>query len=302
MTATAVRSAAPAKINLYLHVTGVRAPNEDKPGFHTLDSLVVFAAIQDVVSAEPADDITLTADGPFADGIPLDQNNLIVRAAHALRTLSATTSGARLHLTKRLPVTSGIGGGSADAAANLRVLCRLWHINTYSRDMNRLALDLGADVPVCLTGKAAFMGGVGEALAPPPPLPEAWFVLVNPGVPVSTPDVFKARTGGFSSEGRFGYAPRNAGELAALLSARRNDLEAPARKLVPVIGDVLTTLSAQSGCLLARLSGSGATCFGLFGGAEAASQAALALSGAHRDWWVRPASMETRTARLDKAL
>jgi 4-diphosphocytidyl-2-C-methyl-D-erythritol kinase len=302
MTPAPVRSAAPAKINLYLHVTGVRAEGEEKAGFHTLDSLVVFASVQDVVSAEPGDGLSLSADGPFADKVPLDDGNLVLRAARALRDLAGTDRGAALHLTKRLPAAAGIGGGSADAAAALRALCRLWEIAPDPAALSRLALDLGADVPVCLAGKAAFMAGVGELLAPAPRLPEAWFVLVNPGVAVATPDVFRARAGGFSGDGRFAYAPRDARELAALMGARRNDLEEAARSVAPVIGDVLAALAAQPGCLLARLSGSGATAFGLFATAEASSQAALALAGAHPDWWVRPAALETDTRRLDAAL
>lgn len=291
------RSAAPAKINLYLHVTGKRPD-----GYHTLDSLVVFAGIQDVVVARPAETLALETDGPFAGAVPAGPDNLVLRAASALADAMGVAAGARLTLTKRLPVASGIGGGSADAAAALRALCRLWGLAPDAAVLDRIALRLGADVPVCLHGKAAFMGGIGEQLAPVPALPETWLVLVNPGVAVATPDVFRARTGDFSPPGRFSYAPRDAAELAALLRARRNDLEAPSVALVPVIADVTTALAAEEGCLLARLSGSGATVFGLFGGAEAATRAALSLAARHPGWWVRPASLETNARRLERDL
>lgn len=292
-----MRSAAPAKINLYLHVTGKRAD-----GYHTLDSLAVFAGIQDVVGAQPADGLSLSIDGPFADAVPAGSGNLVLRSAQALADAAGVRAGAHLTLTKRLPPASGIGGGSADAAAALRVLRRLWGVEPGDAAMDRIALALGADVPVCLHGKAAFMGGIGEHLAPPPALPECWLVLANPGIPVSTPDVFRARSGPFSPDGRFTYAPSNAAELAALLGARRNDLEAPATALVPAIADVKAALAATDGCLLARLSGSGATVFGLFGAAESASAAALALARRHPGWWVRPASLETNALRLDRDL
>lgn len=288
-------AAAPAKINLYLHVTARR-----DDGYHILDSLVAFAAIQDVITAEPAIDLSLVIDGPFADALPTDDSNLILKTARALQAATGVTAGARLTLTKRLPVASGIGGGSTDAAATLRLLCRLWDVHPADTVLHDLALSLGADVPVCLGGKAAFMGGIGDKLAPPPALPETWIVLVNPGVAVSTPEVFAARTGDFSSDGRFSYAPANAGELAGLLGARRNDLTDAAISICPVIADVLAALEAQPGCLLARLSGSGATGFGLFAKAEAATQAALALAVAHPDWWVRPASLETDINRLNQ--
>lgn len=297
MTDDAVKAAAPAKINLYLHVTGKR-----DDGYHILDSLVVFAGIQDVVSATIADTLTFGVDGTFADQVPLGGDNLVLKAAEALRKATGCSLGAHLQLTKRLPVASGIGGGSADAAATLRALCTLWNLSPSPDTLSALALSLGADVPVCLAGKAAFMSGIGEKLAPAPTLPEAWLVLANPGIPIATPDVFKARTADFSKDGRFSYAPGTVSELAGLLGARHNDLEAPARALAPVIDDVLTAMTAEKGCLLSRLSGSGATVFGLFGNAERATQAALTLASAYPDWWVRPASLETNAMRLDQNL
>ena len=155
-----------------------------------------------------------------------------------------------------------------------------------------LALELGADVPVCLAAKAAFVGGIGEKLVPAPALPPVWLVLVNPGVALSTSKVFAARGGGFSADGRFAYPPGNAGELAALLSARRNDLTEAATGLEPAVGEALDALAAAPEALLARMTGSGATCFGLFADVDTATQAALALGRAHPDWWIKPATLE----------
>ncbi|MCP5366146.1 MAG: 4-(cytidine 5'-diphospho)-2-C-methyl-D-erythritol kinase [Hyphomicrobiales bacterium] len=286
---------APAKINLYLHVLGRRAD-----GYHLLDSLAAFAGIQDVVAARPADDLTLTIAGEHAGDAPVDDTNLVLRAARLLAETAGVAPGAALTLTKRLPVASGMGGGSADAAATLKALDRLWGLGTAPADLMRLGLMLGADVPVCLGGRAAFMGGIGADLAPAPALPPASVLLVNPGVAVQTPAVFRARTGPFSQPGRFDYAPADAGELAALLQARTNDLTEAAIALQPVIETVLTALEACPGVLLARMTGSGATCFGLFADAGDAAAAALALGPANPGWWVKAASLESDAARLDR--
>ncbi len=283
---------APAKINLYLHVTGRR-----DDGYHLLDSLIAFAGIHDIVSARPADDFSLVMDGPFANGLPADSDNLVLRAARRLAAVAGIDRGAALSLTKRLPMAAGLGGGSSDAASTLRALHDLWGLHMAEQALGELALELGADVPVCLAAKAAFVGGIGEKLAPAPVLPPAWLVLVNPGVALSTPRVFAARDGGFSADGRFAYAPGDAGELAALLQARRNDLTEAAIALEPVVGDVLRALAAVPEVLLSRMTGSGATCFGLFAHVDAATQAALALGRAHPDWWIKPATLEGDVAR-----
>jgi 4-diphosphocytidyl-2-C-methyl-D-erythritol kinase len=269
---------APAKINLHLHVVGRRAD-----GYHLLDSLVVFAGIGDRLTVSPSDQLTLSVTGPFAAGLAAEADNLVLRAARALADRAGVQATGALVLEKNLPVASGIGGGSADAAAALRLLCRFWRLDP---DLpGQLATGLGADVPVCVTGAPALMSGIGEILAPAPPLPVAGIVLVNPGVAVSTPSVFRARVGGFSDPVRFpGHGWRDAGSLAAALLTTRNDLEPPARLLMPAIGDVLDALAAIPGCLLTRMSGSGATCFGLFATPQAAEAAAGTIS---RDgWWV----------------
>ncbi|MCK6454110.1 MAG: 4-(cytidine 5'-diphospho)-2-C-methyl-D-erythritol kinase [Alphaproteobacteria bacterium] len=275
------RAAAPAKLNLYLHVVGKR---ED--GYHLLDSLVAFADVHDTVTAVGSDRLSLKLDGPFGAALTAEPDNLVLRAARRLAELGGVEPRARLRLIKRLPVASGIGGGSADAAAALRVLAALWKLEPAAGDLNKLAMGLGADVPVCLGGRAVYMGGIGEKLAPAPALPPAGLVLVNPGVPLSTPPVFKARTGPFSEPARFTQAPRDARALAKLLEARRNDLARPAIALLPAIDRVLAALARSGGCLIARMSGSGATCFGLYADRAAAAQAGRAIGEAEPGWWV----------------
>lgn len=271
---------APAKINLTLHVTGRRAD-----GYHLLDSLVVFAGVGDRVSGTLADPPALTVEGPMAAGLSGEGDNLVLRAARAMGV------PARIVLEKHLPVSSGIGGGSADAAATLRLLARL---SGRALPDAAAVLALGADVPVCLAGRPVRMTGIGEGLAPLPPLPDAWLVLVNPGVAVSTPAIFRALA-------RADNAPlprdiprmRSAAEMAAFLMMQRNDLEPPAVALEPVIGRVKAALTAQAGCLMARMSGSGATCFGLFADPLAAHAAAGAIRAAEPGWWVADAAMLT---------
>ncbi|MSO84818.1 MAG: 4-(cytidine 5'-diphospho)-2-C-methyl-D-erythritol kinase [Rhodospirillales bacterium] len=288
-----VRVAAPAKVNLYLHVVG-RRPD----GYHLLDSLVAFAGIGDTLEVRAAPDISLAIEGPFANRIPKGEDNLVLRAARALAQATGA-GGAAIRLVKRLPPAAGIGGGSADAAATLRALIRLWDARLDPRALARLALGLGADVPVCLAGQTAFVGGIGEDLAFAPALPSAAIVLANPGTPVPTAEVFRRRAGAFSEPARFSETPRTAAELAALLATRGNDLEEPARAICPAIGDALTALARQPGALIARMSGSGGTCFALFGQPGAATEAAFAINRAQPTWWVEAGSLESDAARLE---
>lgn len=277
-----------AKINLFLHVVG-RRPD----GYHLLDMLVVFAEIGDEIRVAPADDLSLVIDGPFGAGLSAGSDNLVLRAAAGLRQLAGTTQGASISLTKILPLASGIGGGSADAAATLIALMRLWQVTPDRRALFDLAASLGADVPVCLDGRASLVSGIGEIIEPLPPLPEAWLLLVNPLVETPTPAVFKARAGAFSAKADWLERPRDAHELAAALASRRNDLAEPATRLAPVVGDVLAALAATPDCLLARLSGSGATCFGLFENKVAALGARNAVLRHRPDWWAVATRMAT---------
>lgn len=261
---------APAKINLTLHVTGQRSD-----GYHLLDSLVVFADFGDRLRVTPASEMSITVTGPFAEGVPLDQRNLCWRAAELF---GETVS---IELEKNLPHAAGIGGGSSDAAAVISAMEQI-----FDRAIQGDPLALGADVPVCAVGKAVRMQGIGDqlGLCHFPPL---CAVLVNPGVLVPTPLVFQ----GLTSKENPGMGalpqPDVPSDVWDWLVSQRNDLQAPAIAAQPVIGGVLEGLSGLAGVRLARMSGSGATCFGIFEHAEFAKQAAQHIQKAHPDWWVR---------------
>lgn len=276
-----MRESAKAKVNLFLHV-GARRPD----GFHELESLAVFADTGDALAFECADTLSLSIDGPFAAALRDEPDNLVLRAARALAAHAGIEPRAKITLTKNLPVASGIGGGSADAAAALRGLSRLWNI---SSPLHEIALSLGSDVPVCLESKPAWMTGRGEHIEPIS-LPSIPMVLVNPGVSVSTSDVFarvKNRTGTGHAKPQ---AIHSVGELVSYLKSTTNDLQTPACEIAPVIGDVLAALS-NTGAFIARMSGSGATCFGIYENDAAAQKVANIIAKAHADWWIT----DTRT-------
>jgi 4-diphosphocytidyl-2-C-methyl-D-erythritol kinase len=277
-----------AKVNLYLHVLG-RRPD----GYHLLDSLVVFADVGDRIEVAAAEGLRLDIDGPFAPQVPGGDDNLVLRAARALAEAAGRPAAAAIRLTKSLPVAAGVGGGSADAAAALRALVRLWRVAIDGERLRRLALTLGADVPMCLRGRPAFVGGIGEKIEEAPDLPACALLLVNPRTELPTPGVFARRRGPFSQPGRFATPAAEARALAAQLADRRNDLTQAAIGLVPAIAAVLDALRATPGVLLARMSGSGATCFGLCED-EAASAAACALAERHPQWWITAASVAGR--------
>lgn len=276
-TDTAITETAHAKVNLTLHVTGQR-----DDGYHLLDSMVLFTSLGDEISVAPAHELTLTIDGPFVSGLSAEDDNLVLRAARSF----GQTTGARITLTKNLPVASGIGGGSADAAAALRALSRLWDLPV---PVASAQLALGADVPVCMSPELSRMAGIGEEITRLGPAPMLDILLVNPGVAVSTPAVFN----GLSSKSNAAMPdtmpdPFDTDDWIAWLSTQRNDLEAPARAAAPVIDTVLSELSAAQGCILARMSGSGATCFAIFEDAETRDATAALLRRTHPDWWVAP--------------
>lgn len=275
---------APAKVNLSLRVTGRR-----DDGYHLLDSLVAFADVGDRLRAEPAERLSLSLTGPFGASVPESSDNLVLRAAQALARATGIGTGAALTLDKRLPVASGIGGGSADAAAAIRVLSRLWNVSMPDRALAELALSLGADVPVCLSGRPCRMTGIGETLSPVPPLPTIGILLVNPRRPCPTPAVFKARHGEFSEPGPAFDPGDSPDTLIAALASERNDLTDAARTVCPDVTAVLEALEALQGCRLSRLSGSGATCFGLFDTEAAARRARGALN--ERGWWSAAGSL-----------
>ncbi len=269
-----------AKINLYLHVVGKRAD-----GYHLLDSLAVFAGVHDRLAlAERGVPFSLSLEGRFGAALSGEDpsGNLVIRAA---RALLGDEGGPALRLDKALPVASGIGGGSADAAAALRLILASRPDRDPGQDgLHAIATALGADVPVCLAQKPARMRGVGEILDPAPVLPPVFMVLVNCGQAVSTPAVFRARAPGFTPEAVLPDAWPDARAMAADLALLRNDLEDAAIALCPEIRVVLDAIAAEPGCLLARMSGSGATCFGLFATQAEAERAAAALE--RPGWWV----------------
>nr|WP_245906585.1 4-(cytidine 5'-diphospho)-2-C-methyl-D-erythritol kinase [Pseudoroseomonas aestuarii] len=277
MPETPLAETAPAKINLHLHVTGRRAD-----GYHLLDSLAAFAGAADALRYQPGGPLALALEGPEAGALEAEPDNLVLRAARLLAEAAGRAPEGRLVLEKHLPVASGIGGGSADAAAALRLLNRAWGLGWGTARLAPLAARLGADVPVCLDSRAARMGGVGELLSAAPALPAAGLVLANPRIPLATPAVFKARRGGFSAAAALPDSWPDAAAMARGLAACGNDLEAAAIGLCPAVAEVLAALRALPGCLLARMSGSGATCFGLFATPAGAARAAGHLPAA---WW-----------------
>lgn len=279
---TSVSVEARAKINLALHVTG-RRPD----GYHDLDMLVAFADVGDRLSVERAAVDRFEITGPMATGLAADGDNLVIRARDGFRALTGWSEPVAIRLDKRLPVASGIGGGSADAAATLVALCRLAGHDAEDPALAPLALSLGADVPMCRVGKPAHVSGIGETVEPVSLGHAYGLLLVNPGLGLSTPAVFR------SLERRDNPPPPplpndlSRQDFAAFLAAEtRNDLEAPARALLPVIGDVLGEIAAIDEIRLARMSGSGATCFGLFDDRATAEAAAGRLRARHPAWWV----------------
>jgi len=278
-------SKARAKINLALHVTGRRGD-----GYHLLDSLVVFADIGDLLHIAPAQQTGLDIVGPFGDGLRVESDNLVLQAFHSLsNALQHSLSCTDFRLEKNLPVSSGIGGGSADAAAALNGLVDLWQVDIDRNELAKIALTLGADVPVCLAGNNCRMQGIGEDLTAVD-FPRMDCVLINPGVGVSTPEVFKELALPID---RPAFAPlsdlpdgKQISGWIEWLAASRNDLQDAAIKLTPVIEQTLAALEQTGSCQLARMSGSGATCFGLFANGDDARKAAETIASDHPDWWV----------------
>lgn len=262
---------APAKINLALHVRARRAD-----GYHQIETLFAFLTRGDTVRLENSTSSRFRVTGPFAHTLAREANNLVLAAREAFAARFGPLPPLDITLEKHLPVASGIGGGSADAAATLRALARLKGIDIAK--LRAIALSLGSDVPACLLGGSAIGHGRGEDLRPVVGLAGVPVLLVNPAVALSTADVFRA----WDSVDR---GPLPSGGVFEIARTGRNDLEAPARMLAPIIGDVLDALRAQSGVDVARMSGSGATCFALFADEQARAVAHRAISAAHPGWW-----------------
>jgi len=265
-----------AKINLWLNVVGRR-----DDGYHLLDSLVAFVDLADQIEARPDDRLSLGLDGPLAGALAGEGDNLVLKAARLLADRAGVAPRAAIRLVKHVPVAAGLGGGSADAAAALRELVDLWRVAMPEEELFDLAARLGADVPMCLAGRTAYVAGVGEHLTWAPPLPECAILLVNPGVALSTRDVFTARPAGFSAVRPLPPPWRDLAELVGVLADRGNDLTVAATSLAPSIGQVLEALG-RTRARHSAMSGSGATCFALYDSPELARRASSALPTA---WW-----------------
>lgn len=272
-----------AKLNLFLHVT-----NKLANGFHSLDSMIGFSAYGDRLRLDPSDQFRLSYSGPFAETLSRQSGtDLVEKAAHAYAEACGCSPAISLHLEKNLPIASGIGGGSADAAAVLKGLSHYWGALPAEK-LQQIALSLGADVPMCLSGKAAIARGIGEELTILPAFPKLSLLLVNPMIQIPTPAIFKARQGAFTPDINLNDIPAEfdtEDRLLSFLDKTDNDLAPPAIQLAPEIQNVLSALSQQSDCLLARMSGSGATCFAFFSDPTQCHKAELALKQEYPSWW-----------------
>ena len=278
------REFAPAKLNLYLHVTG-RKPD----GYHELDSLVAFATIGDEVALRQAQAFRFEITGKQAGALAHEDSgsNLVVKVARALADATGKNLDVHMALVKNLPVASGIGGGSSDAAAALRLLARYWNIPQDDPRLMQIAVSHGQDIGVCLRIENKYMTANG--ILPAQQMPRADIVLINPGKGLSTPAVFKEYKesgAAFSPLSRLGKTPETLAELVAALKMRNNNLYAPACRLMPEIADIITALDTSQNCLFARMSGSGATCFGLYPDEVSAKSAAAQIRAARPRWWV----------------
>ncbi len=282
---------APAKVNLTLRVLGRRAD-----GYHELESLVVFADCGDRLTFTPGSALSLTLSGATASEAGADADNLVLKAARALAARIPDLILGAFRLEKNLPVAAGLGGGSSDAAAALRLIAQANKLALDNPDLQAAARATGADVPVCLDPRPRLMRGIGEQLSEPLPLPQLPTVLVNPGVALATKHVFA----GLNASTQLGAPFDLVGAIAKLesrdqllhmLETQPNALEAPAIVLQPVIADVLTVLRGLAGCQLARMSGSGATCFGLFASAMDAVAAAKILRAKYPNWWAQACTL-----------
>jgi 4-diphosphocytidyl-2-C-methyl-D-erythritol kinase len=286
-----VKRFAPAKINLFLHVGDRR-----NDGYHDLLSLVVFADCGDMIEVAPRKGLALEVTGPSAAGLDATPSNLVLRAEAALRQWAETnghdTPPVTIRLDKHLPLASGVGGGSADAAATLHALVEHWSLPIALADLQTVGRTIGADVPVCLRGMPTLVSGDGDRLASAPELPGFALVLVNPRVEVPTAKVFghlDVRTGTYPHP--FPAQMGTLRDFVAWLDRTSNDLASPAKQIAPQVMHAEHALTASTGCLLARMSGSGATCFGIYPTIEAANTAAREIAAAHPAWWVKPASL-----------
>lgn len=280
------KTVAPAKVNLTLHVTGQRAD-----GYHLLDSLVVFTDAGDLITATPADGLTLTVTGPFSAGVPTDGTNLILRAAETLRRMRGVIKGAAITVEKHLPNEAGLGGGSSDAAATLKLLADMWEVEPLPMSAPEVVM-LGADVPVCLAApKPIRMQGIGQDLTPAPHLPSCAMVLINPKVAVPTKAVFDGLASKQNPSMADIPAKMDFDTFTDWLARQRNDLQPAAIKAAPVIQSALDRMNKIPQVAFAGMSGSGATCFGITKNMADARHAARIIQVAEMGWWVTPAQI-----------
>lgn len=288
-----IRVFAPAKINLNLHICGKRSD-----GYHILHSLVTFAAdIGDWIETAPSDTLTLEIKGPFSHSLKQEsiENNLIIRAARLLAGLAEIEPKAHIILEKNLPVASGIGGGSSDAATTVKALCSLWNIMPDAETLSGLLTGLGADLPVCLNRKTVIMEGIGEKITPYSGLPPLSIVLINPLIACQTQQVFKNFNGEFSAPVLWPEKFSNAEEFADFARTHlHNDLQNSAIRSVPDIKKILEKLTSVGDCLYSGLSGSGATCFGIFADAKKAQKNAKLIKGEFPEWWIVSGNLENK--------
>lgn len=280
---------APAKVNLALHVTGRRAD-----GYHLLDSIAVFTDLSDAVEIAPAEQLSLTLSGRFAAHAPGDHTDLAWRAAEAFFRTARLPQRAAVTIAKTIPAGAGLGGGSADAAAVILGLNRMYGARLSAHELAAIALSLGADVPMCLVGRTLRARGIGEFIEPVENWPVLPLLLVWPGQPVSTPACFAGLASRHNPALPEPREARTPADAAFWLAGCRNDLEASAVELQPTVGDVLAALRATEGCLLARMSGSGSACFGLYASLSAAEQAAGVVAGEQPGWWLAPTLARSR--------
>lgn len=286
---------APAKLNLFLHITGRR---NDR--YHLLNSLFVFTEFGDDIQITPAKTLSLTIDGPFYSALKNEsvENNIAYRAALLLQKKYQIADGAKIHLTKNIPVGAGLGGGSSDAAAVLKGLNQLWNLNLNVETLCEIGLSLGADIPACIVAKPAIVSGIGEIIAPfalPFSIP---VLLINPNLPLATSAVFNAYKNShrpFTSRLNKKINNVNYPSLIDSLAAEHNDLEASAIQLQPKIQTILTALKQQSGCDLARMSGSGATCFALFSNFLSAQSAMKIITKIYPAFWIQLSNIQCST-------
>ncbi|MGZ3410019.1 MAG: 4-(cytidine 5'-diphospho)-2-C-methyl-D-erythritol kinase [Xanthobacteraceae bacterium] len=284
---------ASAKVNLTLRILGRRAD-----GYHEIESLVVFADVGDRLTLRPGGELALIVRGPLATHAGPMEENLVVKAARALAHEIPRLKAGRFTLTKYLPAQAGLGGGSADAAAALRLLAHANRIKFDDPRLMKAARATGADVPVCLDPKPRWMRGLGEILSAPVELPRLFVVLVRPNVALATSDVFKALGAPplrAEPSRSFPKVPGRKNELIEFISGGTNDLESPATKIAPAVALTLASLCAQPGCQLARMSGSGSACFGIFATRAAAQKATRSLAARHKSWWVKPVVVGSKT-------